>query len=190
MRPPCDELAARSHAPVAVVPDLWAGGTPPGSLVVLGLDAPRRRPELVREAVALAQARRAALRVVHAWWSPLVRSDLRVNQERADRWEVEAGDVLAQALVDLPEGPRIPVELQVAHGRPAEVLTAAARPACLLVVGRGRAEQHGVGPHAGPVPAALVHDAACPVALLPPGLDVPSTGPAVMHELGQAGQLA
>ena len=191
-RPACDELAVRSHAPVAVVSDLWTGGTPPGSLVTLGLDAPRRRPELVREAVALAQARRAVLRVVHAWWSPLFRSDLRVNSDRADHWEAAAGEVLAAALATLPEDPRISVELQVVHGRPAEVLAAASRSSCLLVVGRGWQEQPRVGLTAGPVAATLAYDASCPVVLVPTGLEVPGApaAPAAARRLRRAGQPA
>lgn len=179
-RPPAwEELAAHAAAPVVIVPDLWSDGTPPGSVVTVGMDAPDR-PALARAAVALAEARGARLHILHAWWSPHFRAGLRVNVERAERWRSEAAaglaDALDRAAHESGHQVRVPVRLEVRHGRPSEVLAAASRSSCLVVVGRGRAPRPGVERPLGPVTTALVRDAACPVLLVPSRSEVGAAG--------------
>lgn len=140
-----------------------------GADVVVGVDLGRPCDGLVAFAFEEAAARGAVLRVVHVWdvhrvygysapaLDPHLARELRGEQaQELSRflapWRAKFDGVAVSE--DVPVGP-------VAQG-----LVEAGRGAALLAVGRRRRHAP-VGVHIGPVTHAVVHHAACPVAVVP-----------------------
>lgn len=164
-------VAAHSHAPVAVVPEHWtAADTGPDgrSGVVVGLDVSTRSHAILRQALAEARARRAALRVVHACWSPGYFDGTGVGHIAHPTWAAEAAEEI-QGIVDgvRAEIGDVPVSIQTIAGRPADALVAASSAAELVVVGR-HDPLVPTGSHLGPVARAVLRAAGCPVLLVAP----------------------
>lgn len=157
----------RAQIPLACVPPAWASPPHESRPITVGIDATEHSAGLLRAAVALAREHRAPLHVLHTWSFPQPYDDavvLRVGRE----WEAWAREDLESVLRVLPPG--VPLDVDVRHGPPLPALLAAARTSRLMVLGR-----HGVhralGSRLGPVTRAVLHDAPCPVLLLP--TDVP-----------------
>ncbi|MBW5480607.1 universal stress protein [Streptomyces bambusae] len=137
--------------------------------VVLGLDLARPCDELIAYAFEAADARSAALRVVHGWSVPRVAG---YDPEDVDPGHgVALGLREAGALTDAlrpwrGKFPRVEVKEQSMVGRPADHLVEASQDAGLLVVGR-RIRRAAVGAHIGPVTHAVLHHATTPVAVVP-----------------------
>ncbi|WP_354638274.1 universal stress protein [Kitasatospora camelliae] len=144
-------LAARTGCPTVLLP-VDPLGPHPREHVVLGVDA--RRPAEGALAFAFAAAHRYGLplRAVHA--GPVPPADLGAEAE-----------LLADALTPWKAAhPEVEVLEDVERGSPGRVLTEASAKARLLVLGR-----RPVGPVLllGPVVHAVLHHAACPVAVVP-----------------------
>ncbi|MFF1278874.1 universal stress protein [Streptomyces marokkonensis] len=137
--------------------------------VVLGVDVTEPCDEVVGFAFEAARARHARLRVLHAWRMPdpftLGPGEIGLvgGPERAGEWLGFLSAVL-QAWRD--KYPDVDVLETVAEGRPAAALAEAASGAELLVVGH-RLTERPVIPRTGPVTHAVIHQAACPVAVVP-----------------------
>ncbi|MEV0439831.1 universal stress protein [Streptomyces spectabilis] len=161
-------VAAHAQCPVIVVRGEAANLGGSHRRVVVGIDeAADARPAL-DFAVRCAQRRGATLDVVHAWRCPAHEAPERpraadatdTHQERAERAAEEALGGLART------HSAVPVHRRVVEGSPRAALLDAAATADLLVVGaRRRAGQ--VGMQLGSVNHAVLHHAACPVAVVP-----------------------
>ncbi|MBA2810630.1 universal stress protein [Streptomyces sp. KM273126] len=119
--------------------------------VVLGLDTRRPRDELIEFAFEAARLRAAGLRVVRAFGVP----------------SAEGAGPRTDLLRPWREKfPGVPVTEIVCEGRAATALVRASSGASLVVVGR-RTRDGRLGMRIGPVTQAVLHHAACPVAVVP-----------------------
>jgi nucleotide-binding universal stress UspA family protein len=158
--------------PVAVAPAGFATGERPLRTIGVGYsDAPEARDAL-EAATELAQRNGGDVRIIHVLGDPIAAgpflagdaavSDTERLREQAEAWLEEARAVV---------GGRVAVDTQILHGDPAAQLVDAARDLDLLVVG-----SRGFGPLRrvllGSVTAGLVHEAPCPVLVLPRGAHV------------------
>lgn len=149
--------------------------------VVVGVDGSRGAQDALRWALEEAGLRKIPLRAVHAWTLGYVGFSFgggAIGGYATPSFDLEglqhaAEELLAQALTDAgADNAQIEVEPQVIQGLPAEVLTDAARPGDLLVVG-----SRGHGGFAdlllGSVSQQCVHHATCPVVVVrsPTGTD-------------------
>lgn len=160
-------LAAHGHCPVVVVRGVDATDVERDGPVVVGVDGPSARHEAIHLAFHAASLRRAPLVAVHAW------SDLPITTvwELSATWHmIEHGEseTLTKQLAPYREQfPDVTVEQVVVRDRPAHALLDHARSAQLVVVGsRGRGGFRGL--LLGSTSQALIHHAACPVAVVPP----------------------
>lgn len=160
-------LAARSGAPVHVVPPAWRPrrGDP---LVVVGVQDAVEAASLLDVAATSAEELGARVLVVHAWWAG-VDDDFVVAGDARERAFVRTAHAsLDPSLREVrSRRPGLRVDLQVLHGRPAAVLTRAGEQADLVVAGR-RHHRLPFGSHLGPVARALLDRCPTPVLLITP----------------------
>jgi nucleotide-binding universal stress UspA family protein len=147
--------------------------------VVAGVDGSPGARKALAWAVDEARLRRCSLRVVHAWMVPLIDAmpeplgdrlpaDRPSDDEVYEHLVAVAKGVLDEAL-DEAKGwaPELEIEGELVEARAAGALIAAAGDAELLVVGsRGRGGFGGL--LLGSVSAQCVHNASCPVVVVPP----------------------
>ena len=157
-------VAARSTCPIVVVrgPEPTSDRALP---VVVGIDGTPLSEAAIPFAFAAAAARRVPLVAVHTWLDEINDPAL---AELVD-WQtaaVQAEEVLAERIAGWGEKyPDVPVQRVVARGRAAQALLDQAARAQLVVVGsRGHGEIAGLLLDS--VSNALVHGAACPVAIV------------------------
>jgi nucleotide-binding universal stress UspA family protein len=160
-------VARLSRCPVVIVPQRAGTAVSPRSGVVVGLAGDSQDAPVLAFALRAAADRRTELVAVHTWEhtapGPVhLAVDPLVDETRARRREEAVlDDTLAGTGAD-----RIPVRRVVERGRPAEALLAVATTAQLLVVGHRHR-------HGGPIGVlrsvtnAVLHRAACPVAVVP-----------------------
>ncbi|MEY9810513.1 universal stress protein [Streptomyces albogriseolus] len=167
-------VVARATRPVVLVRTDAAGertgadGDGRGD-VVLGVDVIEPCDEVLAYAFEAARRRRARLRALHAWRAP-DRLTLGAagpgpagDQERAEEWLRFLSAVLQ---VWREKYPDVEVVETVAEGKPAGALLKAAFDARLLVVGH-RIPGRPALPRTGPVTHAMIHQARCPLAVVP-----------------------
>ncbi|WP_306322092.1 MULTISPECIES: universal stress protein [unclassified Streptomyces] len=138
--------------------------------VVLGLDLADPCDEVIAFGFTAAALRGAPLRVVSAWRDPAFYTlgpgevALAEGPQRAAEWQS-----FQQAVLESWRGkfPGVEVSPAVVEGRAARPLLDAAQGAGLVVVGRRIREAPALGRHNGPVTHAVMHHAACPVAIVP-----------------------
>lgn len=160
-------VATHGHCPVIVVRGADQHSAPPqDGPVVVGVDGSPTSREAVRFAFRAAHLRNVPLVAVHAW------SDLPVTTvwELTQTWESiqrQESETLAEWLSESQARyPDVPVEQVVVHDGPAHALLDRAGSAQLVVVGsRGRGGFRGL--LLGSTSQALIHHAACPVAVVP-----------------------
>jgi nucleotide-binding universal stress UspA family protein len=164
-------IAAHAHAPVAVVPERWTDddtGPDGRSGVLVGLDVSTHSLAILRQALGEARARQAALRVVHACWSPGYFNGTGVGHIAHPSWSTEAAEEISGIVDEVrAEIGDVPVSIQTIAGRPPDVLVAASGAAELVVVGR-HDPLVPTGSHLGPVARAVLRAAGCPVLLVAP----------------------
>lgn len=160
-------VAARSHAPVASVPDGWvevAGARP----VVVGVDDPSLSPEVLRAGFVAARARRTGLMVLSTWWRPGGTDRRPLTHVDDPEWLERLRGGIDRAMTELcVTYPDVTVEIHVQNARAGETLIDASREAQLLVVGR-HDPLVPTGSHLGPVARSVLREAACPVLLATP----------------------
>ncbi|WP_063795821.1 universal stress protein [Peterkaempfera griseoplana] len=152
-------VAARADFPVVVVHATEPA--PARGKVVLGSGTHQPGPaaDFAREQAA---RRKAELEVVHAWEPQVDMSGFSVTLDTGSAQE-QARSLVAVVTAALEQpGPDVKVHGQVPAGSAAAALVRASADADLLVVGSRK--RHG---HLGPVTHAVLHHAACPVALIP-----------------------
>ncbi len=160
-------VARQAHCPVVVVPNRPVDPLAP---VVVGVDGTEAARLATRYAFDAAAARHTNLVAVHAWRPPtpswphravtlpqsfvvLRGAERHVLESAVDRWRSTY--------------PSVPVDGRLLPGDPAPTLVAAAARAGLLVVG-SRALGTLRGSFAGSVALQVLHQAACPVAVVHP----------------------
>ncbi|MFI7317066.1 universal stress protein [Streptomyces venezuelae] len=161
-------VAARATVPVIVVRGEAKNVTGGFRTVVLGVDDARDSASAVEFAFQHALTTHASLTVLHAWRCPareMADIPLADPEEHQGRAEEQVELAVREAMTAHPE---VTVHRRAVEGHPRTVLLDAAREADLLVVGARRRKGH-VGMQLGPVNHAVLHHAACPVAVVPHG---------------------
>jgi nucleotide-binding universal stress UspA family protein len=150
-------LAVHAASPVAVVRGELSD---PAAPIVVGVGGSPVSDTALAFAYDAAAARRAPLVAVHAWWDGFVDPDVAPLRH----WNVVEADeqqMLAERLVGWSEKyPDVQVQCVILRDRPEHGLVEQSRCAQLVVVGRG--------PLLGSAGHALLHCAACPVAVVRP----------------------
>ncbi|ANH39633.1 Universal stress protein [Nocardioides dokdonensis FR1436] len=163
-------LGAHARVPIVSVPSWWSPRRAPGQepRVTVGVDVPVRSEQVLRTAVAAAQARGATLHALHAWKVAGIYDDITVARTLAEAWAERAGQEVRAALEALgPEAAGAPLVVETRHGPAAEALVEASRSSDLLVVGR-HDPMVPLGSHLGPVARGVLHESHCPVLLVDP----------------------
>ncbi|HEY3009530.1 MAG TPA: universal stress protein [Micromonosporaceae bacterium] len=158
------QVAAHGACPVLVV----RGREHPSGPVVVGVDGSASSDAAVEMAFEEASARGAQLLAVHFWTGPVSTGPGDMLPLVYDYDDVEADEVrlLAESLAGWRDRyPDVPVTRRVIRGHPAHGLVDESAQAQLLVVGaRGRGGFTGL--LLGSVSQAVLHHAACPVAIV------------------------
>ncbi len=159
------QLAAHAHAPVIVV--RGDSGNDGGGRVVVGVDGSTNNDPAIEFAFAEADRRALEVLAIHAvtgaqFTGP---SDALIYDRRSE--EARAVGLLCQAITKWHEQfPDLLVQRQVRWAAPAQTLITASTTAQLIVVGRrGSGGFHEL--RLGSITHALLHHAACPVAVVP-----------------------
>ncbi|KUL44491.1 universal stress protein [Streptomyces antimycoticus] len=143
-----------------------------GGDVVVGIQDPPGSAAPIEFAFATAAARGTGVRAVRAWALPPVfeygPAYLRALDEAGGIGPGERKRLAEAVLLWREKYPQVPVTEHVELGNAAEVLLTSAAGAGLVVVGR-YSHRPAVGPRLGHVAHALLHHAACPVAVVPHG---------------------
>ncbi|MFA3872959.1 universal stress protein [Streptomyces sp. MMCC 100] len=138
---------------------------PAADAVVVGIRDDRDEPA-VRFALAEAAARRATVRLIHAW-APVSRAGLMVPQlDRVDDYQRHHTDLLDRAARPAGDYPQVRVETELVMDSPAAALVEASKQAGLVVLPRHPIEGR-FGLPLGSVAHAVLHHASCPVAIVP-----------------------
>ncbi|WP_406510078.1 universal stress protein [Streptomyces sp. NBC_00212] len=161
-------VAARAQSPVIVVRGDERHLRRAFGRIAVGIDEPEQARRAVEFALREAESHGAVLDAVHAWRCPA--------REAADhpdhRSDVERHRALAEGALAAALRPAARVEgvvevrPQVVEGHARKALLDAALASDLLVVGAHRRKSH-LGMQLGPVNHAVLHQAACPVAVVP-----------------------
>lgn len=157
----CLTVAARATCPVVII---RGGDERDGTEgVVLGIGDPGENEAAAEFALREARARHTTLTVVRTWRRPL----LVTVEEEGGEGALEAGTAIDDALGHAAEEfGDVPVDRRIVEGGAKRALLTAASRADLLVVG-ARRRTLPVGMQLGPVNHALLHQAPCPVAVVP-----------------------
>ncbi|MFJ8827722.1 universal stress protein [Streptomyces sp. NPDC102467] len=163
-------VVGRAACPVVLVREAAVERADEGREVVLGLDLDDPCDDVIDFAFASAWRHGARLHVVSAWHGPHLLSvgpgevALAEGPLRAQEWEG-----FQEAVLRTWQDKYLDVEVTrtVAEGRAQALLLMAASGADLVVVGRRCYPEPHLGAHAGPVTHAVIHHAACPVAVVP-----------------------
>jgi nucleotide-binding universal stress UspA family protein len=152
----------------ALPPDRAGTPVPGARPVLLGLDTGDRADAVTAFAFAEAARRGTGLRVVHAWNLPPYHvHGLCADPGPPTGTARQQAAALTEALArGREEHPLVEVVEECRSGSPAPHLIDASREASLLVVGR-RVRRARLGTHIGSVTHAVLHHAACPVAVVP-----------------------
>lgn len=157
-------VAARAECPVTSVPAAWNPEDGPGRVTV-GLDEGELPTVVLAEAFAEADARNWSLRVARAWKTDSMYEELIVTNEEQWREKVEAS--VRSALEQMsPRSSDVPVEVEVRHQWPADVLVELSATSNLLVVGR-HSRHESKSKRVGSIARALLRSAKCPVMVVP-----------------------
>ncbi|WP_344012768.1 universal stress protein [Streptomyces thermospinosisporus] len=163
-------VAARAVCPVIVVRDGERNRKGVSGGVVVGVGDPGQSSAAVRFAFREAEARDCVLHAVRVWRRPAHEhfDHLLTAADAADVNEERALALLADALHDPGrDHPKADVRPRAVEGVAHEVLQDASAEADLLVVGARRRHGPVGGLQFGRVAHALLHHAACPVAVVP-----------------------
>jgi nucleotide-binding universal stress UspA family protein len=164
------QVGAHAHCPVVVVRGDEAGGVVRSThrRILVGTDGSPGADAAIGFAFEEASLRDCELTVVHAWEPPpsVGIRDLRLRPADTTTIDQTGARILGESLASWEaKYPEVPVRRVVLHSAPAKALVAESARAELLVVGsRG----HGgfTGLLLGSTGQAVLHHAACPVAIV------------------------
>ncbi|MER6271388.1 universal stress protein [Streptomyces sp. NPDC001797] len=161
-------VAAKAHCPVIVVRGDRTGLAGGHERILLGAGEPVTANEAVRFAFREAEARACVLYAVRAWRCPAHEVGNQVALgEVARQHEGEASALLDALLGEaMAAHPKVEVRCVTAEGPAHRILVDRSAAADLVVVGARRRHGH-VGLQLGRVAHALLHQAKCPVAVVP-----------------------
>lgn len=162
-------VAARAHCPVIVVRGGRESRDGTHRRILLGVGEAPAGAAAARFAVQEAEARRCALDAVRAWRRPAheTTDDPPPAAEPSRSHRQRASELLDDTLRDAVSAHRdVDIHRLVVEGPARNVLLDRSAGADLLVVGARRRHGH-FGLQLGRVPHALLHHAACPVAVVP-----------------------
>ncbi|MFB9332325.1 universal stress protein [Actinoplanes octamycinicus] len=136
-------------------------------LIVVGVDGSDGSRRALEWPAGEAAGRDTAVRAVMAWYWDGIEADV-LTATSPDEQRRQAGRVLDRQVqaVKAAQGSHLPIAADLVEGSPADVLTAAARGADLLVLG---SHGHGRLHHSvlGSVSEAVIRKATCPVVVIP-----------------------
>lgn len=157
-------LVAQAHCPVIVLPAEPAATVPDQRSVVVGVETSRADGDVLEFAVSAAADRGTDVVAVHAWQDAVLETVFRSAVPLVD-WPGIAADeqrALSETLAGWrAKAPDVDIRELVVRERPARALLAAGMTAQLLVVGHRRRPALASTTHA------VLHRAACPVAVVP-----------------------
>jgi nucleotide-binding universal stress UspA family protein len=157
-------VATTSPVPVVSVPECWSPSSVPRITVAVHESAPDGA--LLDRAFSTAAARGGSLTVLHAWFLPSAYDDGCLDRAAVRAWVGRTREVLEENLGPWRSTyPRIDVQVEVQHERPADALLSASRDSSLLLLGR-RDQVHPTA-HLGSLTAALLRESLCPVEVVP-----------------------
>ncbi|MEV8314730.1 universal stress protein [Streptomyces sp. NPDC059900] len=159
-------VAAHATSPVIVVRGREENREGCCRTIAVAVGDPEEASAAVQFAFREAQSLASSVTVVHAWRCPareLPDFPTTVGDEHQQRAAAQVDEAVREATAAHP-GVRVRHEIVEGHAR--TVLLHASRTADLLVVGARRRKGH-VGMQLGPVNHAVLHHAACPVAVVP-----------------------
>ncbi|MFE9120437.1 universal stress protein [Streptomyces sp. NPDC007172] len=161
-------VAARAQSPVIVVRGNERHLRRGYGRIAVGIDAPEQAGPVVEFALGEAEAWSAELVAVHAWRCPAREvADHPDHRGDVERHRGLAADALTEALRPATRVTgTVDVRPQVIEGHARKALLDTALTADLIVVGVRRRKSH-LGMQLGPVNHAVLHQAACPVAVVP-----------------------
>lgn len=162
-------VAAAASCPVVVVRGEPAAVRGEFGRVAVGVGAPGESSAAVEFAFSTAQAREADLLAVHAWHRGLreLPETGHLSGDGSDADAYEAERALGAALLAPGQAhPKVTVHTLLPEGRAHHALIDATTASDLVVVG-ARRPRGGIGMQLGPVNHAVLHHAACPVAVVP-----------------------
>ncbi len=158
--------AARSHCPVVAVAPEWEPSEEHGRIVV-GLKSTDNAGDLLRAGLDLAHECKAELVVVHAWKLDSGYDDIVANRVDSDDYGRQVTNQVEPLLNELRLAhPEVAVRIEVLHVQAAYALVKASADADRLLI--SRPAHRTVLHHLGSVARAVLHEARCPVEILPP----------------------
>lgn len=175
-------VVARTAIPVVVVPADWRESD--RSRIVVGIKSSARDGELLAHAYAMASARHATLRLVHAVEAPVPASGTAAAGSSTGE-PLSSGQRMLEAVArDWRDAfPDVDVETAVLGGSPAETLVAASAEADVLMLARPHRDlRHPV--RLGTTPRAVLEVSDAPVEVVPLKRE-PSTAPLVLESSGK-----
>ncbi|MEU3459331.1 universal stress protein [Streptomyces sp. NPDC006733] len=159
-------VAARVRCPVIVVRGAEQNRLGANRRILLGLSGDATAQAALEFAFRTAERRGARLEALHAWRCPAHEEAASVDAAHEHRRRAE--EVIAEALRETSGlYPGVTVDRVPVEGSARAALLGAAATADLLVVGAQRRQPGAIGLHLGLVNHALLHHAACPVAVVP-----------------------
>jgi nucleotide-binding universal stress UspA family protein len=158
----CLTVAARATCPVVIVRGQGQSDGAGGG-VVLGIGEIGESKAAAEFALREARARHTTLTVVRAWRRPLMVTVEEEGSEGAREAEAAIDNALGHAAEEFGD---VPVERRIVEGGAKQALLTVADRTDLLVVG-ARRRTLPVGMQLGPVNHAVLHQASCPVAVVP-----------------------
>ncbi|MEU2563607.1 universal stress protein [Streptomyces longispororuber] len=161
-------VAAHAECPVIVVRGGERNLDGAHRRVAVGVDEAAGARAVLDFALRGAQRRGAAVDLVHAWRCPAHEVSDRPRATDAADPHQQRAEARVRTVLDgvPPPGAAVAVRRRVVEGDARAALLDAAATADLLVVGARRRTSH-VGMQLGPVNHAVLHHAACPVAVVP-----------------------
>ena len=175
-------VAAGAACPVVAVPADWKAADE-HHRVLVGVKSTTDSSQLLRRAFEFAALRDARLQIVHAWELPAEYDDLIAARVDVDAWQVRAQHAIERAAAPFEEAyQEVDVEVRVLHGQAAHVLGIASEEADVLLLAR-RAHAFPLG-HVGGTARALLRHSSCPVAVVPPANEPPSSLDLVLEDHG------
>ena len=163
-------VVAKARCPVVVVRSEQAGGA--GQGIVVGVEEHGRAQGALLAGMEQAARGRVSVTAVHAWdvpmGDPAIYGVAPPPPDEVASCRGAASRLMSEALAGLAEDfPTVALRTRLVRGPVVDVLRRAAEKADLLVIGRhanSRLEFHALG-HAA---RALLHDAPCPLMVVPP----------------------
>ena len=138
--------------------------------VVVGVHEAGVPRQVLEAAFSWADRTGAPLRVVHAWRLDAAYDDIITHRVDAE-WRAKQKRLLSAAVADHRDSwPTVPVEVEVRHQWPADVLVDDSRNASLVVIGR-RGARGWIPEHLGSLARTVLRASMCPVMVVPVASD-------------------